>query len=106
MNYTVRILPLAKNDWLSIFNYIAERSPQGARSWEAAYEQALTRLEQNPLICGFAPENHHFDFDLRQILFHTRRGKRYRMVFRVDQNVVTIYRIRGPGQAPLASGDL
>lgn len=106
MSFQVRILPVAKADRRCIFRYIERRSVQGAENWEAAYERALARLEENPLICGLAPETEHFDFDLRQILFRTQSGLTYRLVFRVDGDQVTIYRLRGPGQAPLETRDL
>lgn len=106
MSYNVRILPIAKAERREIFNYIAERSPQGTESWEAAYEEALTRLEANPHICPPALEQEKFDCDLRQLLFKTRHGHRYRLIFRVDENVVTIYRLRGPGQPPLTRVDV
>jgi len=110
VSYAVRILPAAKADRRAIFRYLDERSPQGAKSWEAAYEQVLTRLENDPLFCGYAPENEYFDIELRQILFSTRSGLTYRIVFRVDSDVdsdvVTIYRLRGPGQLPLSSVDM
>ena len=106
MSFQIRILPVAIEDRRSIFRYIEQRSEQGAKNWEAAYERSLSRLEENPLICGLAPEAEHFEFDLRQIQFRTRRGLTYRIIFRIDGNCVTIYRLRGPGQAPLRSRDL
>ncbi len=36
LSYVVRILPVAAAELKRIFNYIQERSPQGAESWEAA----------------------------------------------------------------------
>lgn len=105
MSYSVRILPAAKADRRRIFHYIEERSPRGAENWELAYEAALTRLEENPCSCGLAPETDHFDFDLRQTLFRTRSGLAYRLLFRVDGDRITIYRVRGPGQPPLSSDD-
>ncbi|QEG35070.1 type II toxin-antitoxin system RelE/ParE family toxin [Bythopirellula goksoeyrii] len=101
MSYTVRILPVAAQERRRIFDYIHDRSPQSAESWEAAYEAALTRLEKDPQIYGLAEESNHFDFALRQLLFRTRSGLTYRLLFRVDEDQVTIYRLRGPGQAPL-----
>jgi toxin ParE1/3/4 len=104
VSYKVRILPLAQADRRHISRYIEKRSPQGSEKWETAYEMALTRLEENPLIYGLAPESDHFEVELKQLLFGTRSGLTYRLIFRVDANQVTIYRLRGPGQAPLGSG--
>ncbi len=106
MSYSVRLLPVAKADRRRIFYYIEERSLRGAESWELAYEASLVRLEASPYSCGLAPETDHFNFDLRQLLFRTRSGLTYRLLFRVDDDRVTIYRVLGPGQPPLSSEDI
>jgi plasmid stabilization system protein ParE len=106
MSYTVRIMPRAVADRRDIFDYISRRSVQGADAWELAYEAVLDRLEMNPLQFGLAPEDGQFNFELRQCLFRTRRGNTYRGVFRIDEETVTILRLRGPGQAPITPGDL
>lgn len=106
MNYTVRVLPRAKQDLRRIFFYIEERSPEGAIRWEEALESGLDRLSNNPLIYGLAPEDKHFVFELRQLLFKTRRGRNYRAVYRIDENEVTVLRICGPGQAPLSPDEI
>jgi plasmid stabilization system protein ParE len=104
VSYTVRLLALAKGDRRRLFRYIDRRSPQGAAAWEAAYEACLDRLEDNPFQFGLAPEDPHFDIALRQFFFRTKSGKPYRVVFRIDGDVVTILRLRGHGQA-LIEGD-
>ena len=106
MSYAVRILPVAAADRESIFRYILDRSPQGALAWETAYENALRKLRENPLLYGLASESNGLEIDLRQLLFSTRSGHTYRIVFRIDSDTVTIYRLRGPGQAPLGSSDI
>ncbi|MCG8449713.1 MAG: type II toxin-antitoxin system RelE/ParE family toxin [Pirellulales bacterium] len=106
MSYSIRILPVAKVDRRRIFRYIESKSPQGAESWDTAYEKALLRLKDNPLLCGIAPESEHLDIDLRQLLFKTRRGHYYRLLFRVDGEQITIYRVRGQGQDYVAPKDL
>ena len=79
MSYSVRLLPRAKTDLHRIFFYIEERSPEGALRWEKALEAGLDRLGGNPLIYGLAPEDSHFDFELRQLLFKTKHGRTPRM---------------------------
>ena len=106
MNYTVQLLALAKADYRRAFLYIQERSPQGAENWEIAFEQCLDRLRANPTIYALAPENDLYDYPLYQILFRTKHGKRYRLVYRIDERQVTVYRLRGHGQSPLEKGDL
>jgi len=102
MSFSVRLLPLAKEDLHRIFHFIKERSTSGALHWEQALESGLQRLSEQPLSYGFAPENCHFDFELRQLLFKTRYGNSYRLVYRIDGTEVFVFRICGPGQAPLS----
>ncbi len=106
MSYSVRLLSRAKADLLRIFFYIEERSPEGALRWEEALEAGLDRLRGNPSIYGLAPEDSHFDFELRQLLFKTKQGRTYRAVYRIDRNQVIVFRICGPGQAPLSPDEL
>ncbi len=106
MSYTVRLTTRAAADIRGFFHYIVERSPQGAANWSDAYEAAIKRLENQPLLCGLAPENDFFDFEMRQITFKTRYGKRYRAVFRIENHEVIVFRVRGHGQAPITPKDL
>lgn len=101
MFYSLHILPRAEDDFECFFRYIGERSLEGAWRWRQAFEVGVERLKENPFIYGIAPENEHFDFELRQLLFKTRYGRTYRAIYRVDDNQVSILRICGPGQAPL-----
>jgi plasmid stabilization system protein ParE len=106
VKYTVQLLALAKADYRRTFHYIQERSLQGAENWELAFEQCLDRLRTNPTIYSLAPENDLYDYPLYQVLFRTLRGKRYRIVYRIDGPQVTVYRLRGHGQPPLEKGGL
>ena len=106
MSYTVRLTTRAAADVRSIFRYIVARSPQGAAKWNDAYEAAIERLENQPLLCGLAAENEWFDFEMRQILFKTIAGKPYRAVFRIENHEIIVFRVRGHGQAPVTPKDL
>ena len=106
MTWSINILPLAEVDFREMYAFIAGYSPAGAERWKQAFEIALQRLKDNPLSCGLAPESRHFNFELRQLRFKTKHGRFYRAVYRIDKNVVIIYRLRGPGQAMLMRGEL
>jgi len=106
VTYSLNLLAKAKADYRRAFKYIQEHSHQGAENWELAFEQCLVRLRANPIIYSLAPENDLYDFSLYQVLFRTKYGKRYRMVYRIDGEQVTIYRLRGHGQPPLKQDDL
>lgn len=106
MSYDLRILPRAEADFRCIFSYIEKRSPQGAEAWREALDRALDAIEANPHSASLAPENDHFDFDLRHSLFKTRRGRTYRILFRIDGFRIAVFRFRGPGQALLLPDEL
>jgi len=100
------IFPRAGRDTQSIFEWISQRSPEGAIRWWSAFEEAVRKLVDNPLRYGIAPENDHVPCELRQFLFKTRRGRMYRGLFTVVGDEVRILRVRGPGQPPLASDEI
>jgi plasmid stabilization system protein ParE len=106
MSYRVRILPRAERDAQQIFNWIAERSPDGAVRWWDAFDTAVEKLAARPLGYGLAPEDELTDHKLQQFLFKTRRGRTYRGVFVVVDDEVRILRIRGPGQPPMEADEL
>ena len=102
MSYSVRILPRAENDLERMYDYISTRSPEGAERWLAAFEVAIGRLKVSPFLYVSAKEDKHFAFELRQFVFKTPHGRAYRTFYSVDENTVSILRVCGPAQAPLA----
>ncbi len=46
--YTLRYLPIAQDDLVSIFDYIAQDSPNRALSFVEKLDQRIGRLEQHP----------------------------------------------------------
>ena len=103
MTYHVRPLARAQLDVDCILDFIRNKkgAPHGASLWLEAYQEAVVNLAKNPLAYGFAPENRHVGYDLRQVLFRTRHGRTYRILFAVVDNEIRILRVRGPGQRPL-----
>jgi len=104
--FKVHELRRAQADVSSIARWLAERSPQGSRTWLRAYDEMVRRLEQQADSCGPAYENEDCDLDVRQALFRTRRGRVYRALFYIEDHDVYILRVRGPGQAPVLPGEL
>ncbi len=84
-----------------MLRYISERSSQGAVAWLAELERAIRRLEARAETFSEALECEHFKIDVKQLLFKTRRGLVYRMVFTITEDEVRVLRVRGPGQAPI-----
>jgi len=105
MTFRVSILRRAERDAQQIFHWIAERSPDGAVRWWNAFESAVSKLTENPTGYAFAPEDELTDYELRQFLFKTRRGRTYRGVFVVLGEEIKVLRIRGPGQPMLESDE-
>ena len=101
MSFAVHELPKAKADKRSIVAWIRERSPAGAAAWLNAYDRLVEQLKQQPESYGEAHENPDLQLDVRQILFKTRRGRVYRVLFIIENTNVYILRVRGPGQAPV-----
>jgi plasmid stabilization system protein ParE len=106
MRYTVRTLPRAEFDAQQIYEWIRERSPDGARSWWLAFEHACETLERDPNSYALAPEAEVTGRELRQMLFKTRRGRYYRALYVVIDDEVRIVRVRGPGQPDLMADEL
>jgi plasmid stabilization system protein ParE len=98
MSYRVSFSAEALQNVLANRDWIAERSAEGAARWLHALEAAVSELERNPFDAPLAPENEHAAFELRNMFFQTRRGRRYRMVFYVEGDAVHATHVRGPGQ--------
>lgn len=107
MKYRIVILRRARRDAREIYDWIADKSSSGALRWHSAMEEAIQRLRSNPLSCSRAEEADAItEYELRQMLFKTRRGLMYRIVFAVLSSEIQILRIRGPGQTLLTDEDL
>ena len=50
VEYTLRYLPVAQDDLISIFDFIAQDSPNRALSFVDKLEERIRRLEQHPLL--------------------------------------------------------
>lgn len=107
MSFPVHELPRAKADKQKIVEWLLERSRAGAAAWITAYDDAIERLEQNADSYGEALENKECPcVDVRQLLFKTRRGRVYRIVFFIEQTDVFVLRVRGPGQPCLKPDEI
>ena len=98
MTYSVFLSIEAESNVIAIYDWLAIRSPSGADSWYAAFLESLDHLESDPIRFGLAPESAFFSNEIRQQLFKTRKGRYYRVLFSVRDNVVNVLYVRGPGQ--------
>jgi plasmid stabilization system protein ParE len=106
MKFTVNTLRAAERDFNGILEYIAARSKAGAEAWARAFDRALTHLETNADSCPLAAEDEYVDFEVREILFKTRRGLIYRILFTIREATVFILHVRGPGQDLVAAMEI
>lgn len=107
MSFAVRELTRAKEDKQRILEWLLERSRQGAAAWLTAYDDALDRPNRSADAYGCALETDDCpSVDLRQLLFKTRRGRVYRVLFFIEETDVYVLRVRGPGQPPLQPDEL
>jgi len=105
MTFRVQELKLAEADVRAVFDWLSQRSAQGAEAWLDAYEEmidGLTRFAGH----GLAPEDRTCEFKVQQVLFKTRHGNVYRALYYVEGEDVFILRVRGKGQAQLRPEEL
>jgi plasmid stabilization system protein ParE len=106
MKYQVVILSRAANDVDTIRRWIAKQSIAGADRWYDEFLKATQLIAKDPFRYPEAVESTRLQTEVRQILFRTRRGNKYRVVFIVIGDEVRILRVRGQGQSPLRNNDL
>ena len=82
----------------TIYGWIAERSPDGARRWYRAFRKALDKLLEDADRFPIAPESRHFDEVVRNLSFRMRSGRVYRVLFTVVGAEVHVLFVRAPGQ--------
>jgi len=98
MSKDVELSFRAERDLDDILAWIARRSPRGARTWLAQWEEVYKLLSERPETCLLVPENSDHKEEIRQIVFKTRSGRKYRALFVIRGNRVFVTNLRGPGQ--------
>jgi len=106
MTYRVHLTAQAEADIDRIFDWLFQRSPEGARRWYEAFWESAERLKSNPLSSALAPEDDGFPEEVRQMLFKTRQGRTYRALFVIRVDSVHILCVRGPGERPVKPEDI
>jgi plasmid stabilization system protein ParE len=104
--FRLLVLPRAEEDVAVIYSWLHDRSPSGAARWLQAFEVATSRITQAPLEFALAPEATILGQPVRQVLFKTPKGRTYRAVFLISNDVISVLRVRGPGQPTLRSEEL
>jgi plasmid stabilization system protein ParE len=105
-DYRVIIYRFAQDDVQTSLNYISSRSPRGAIAWHRAFLAAVDKIRERPMAYALAHENDSVEEEIREVLFKTRHGLPYRIVYTIHEDQVRILRVRGPGQDLLEQEDI
>jgi len=93
MIYRVVVTARARADALEAFGWLAERSPDAAERWYLALREAIAGLATMPERHPAAEdESERLGVPLRQMLHGRRRGA-YRLLFSIQDDVVTLHYI-------------
>lgn len=105
MAFAVHITRKALREIDEALEWLSEQSRPAATRWHARLQEAIQSLQENPHLCGLAPECEWYPGELRQLL-HGKRRRAYRILFEIHDDVVYILRVRHSAQDLLEPGDL
>ena len=106
MTSRVHLTFRAERDVDRILDFLVERSPQGAASWVARWNEVLLELSQSANHKPIAPEDEDHENELHHVVFKTRHGKAYRAIFIIQSDLVLVTHVRGPGQDIVPPNDV
>lgn len=98
MRFEVVLTSRAQRDIADILDYVGSQSAAGASVWAARFDECLRRLSIGADSMPLAPEDIEHPDALYHFVFRTRRGRAYRAIFTIRDQVVYITHVRGPGQ--------
>lgn len=104
MAYSIHISHQALGEIDEALKWYAERSVAVAIRWHTKLTEAIRALEDNPERYELAPESEWYP-ELRQMLYGKKRGT-YRILFKIRDDAVYIFRVRHSAQAWLEPDDL
>lgn len=98
MAFRVEMSAAAERDAESILEWLISQQAEGnGFRWYEGMRKTIASLAGLTLRCALAPENEAFEYEVRQLLYG-----RYRILFTVESNTVTILHIRHGRRKPLA----
>lgn len=104
--YRLDVSRRAEKDAEAIFEWLAERSPDGAVNWYLALDDTLESLQENPERHARAREAEFLARDVRQASFKTLHGRSYRILFIITDETVQAVAVRGRGQDSVTPDNL
>jgi toxin ParE1/3/4 len=88
MVFRVETSAEAELDAITILEWLlAQHAGETRLRWFMAMDEAIASLASLPQRCPLAPENSHFPFEVRQLLYG-RRPHLYRILFTIDGDTV------------------
>jgi len=106
VSFRVELTEAAFADLDRLTASLAERSPESADRLTARFLETLPRLESFPLGCGLAHESRDFPVEVRHLLFSIRKGRVYRALFIVRDDLVKVLCVRAPGEKSVRPDDV
>ncbi len=103
--FEVVLSPIARDELLEAYLNAAQHAPGPAAKWLDRFEAAIAGLADNPGGCPVAREAERTGHELREMLFG-KRPNTFRVLFRVEELVVQVLRIRRGSRRPLTPGDI
>ena len=101
MNYQLVVTREAQVDAVDICFWLSEASVESGLRWYAEFEAAVDSLQTFPMRCPLARDVEGERREARQLLF----GK-YRLLFAVEGNVVTVMHVLHQKQRPRLTDEL
>jgi plasmid stabilization system protein ParE len=98
--FKVVITARAKADLQHAANWWKEnRSANEAETWYDGISAKIQTLAQMPALCRLAAESEHVQPEIRQLLYGVSSRPTHRVLFGIDGDTVTIYRVLHTSQA-------
>ena len=104
MKHRVFVQPAAAAEIERAYLRISEEAPETATRWYNSLYDAILSLGSNPSRCSLCQENDAFEHEIRQLLYG-RKGRRYRILFTLRDEVVHVLHFRHWAQRPLTTAE-
>jgi plasmid stabilization system protein ParE len=104
MVFQVRTTKTAEAQIDTIYRWLSANNPDYADVWFRGLMNTIATLQEKPLRCPLARESRIFPEEVRQLLYGKGRN-RYRILFSVKDDRVSILYVRSTAQADLTEED-
>jgi plasmid stabilization system protein ParE len=102
MAFRVNATATAKRDARDILAWLrSQQAGETGLRWILGMQNSIASLSELPTRCALGPENDVFPFEVRQLLYGSTHH-RYRILFTIDGDTVTVLHIRHGRRNPLA----